>query len=183
MDFNKVPENYKNFVNHVERVYSQDWVVPMCLRKGIGIHHGLVPKYIQKEIIHFFNNGIIKALTSTTTITEGVNTSAKNLIVLHNKKGIKPLKRFDAKNIAGRAGRFDKHYSGRVIVLRNSFQKDLEKDKESINHKNYDLSSPKDEIDLFYTQDEFLTKSERDKRENITLEQQERDIPDYIYIF
>jgi len=64
-------------------------------------------------------------LVSTTTITEGVNTSAKNLIITNNKKGTKSLKKFDAKNIAGRAGRFLKYYSGRVIVLQNKFLDDM----------------------------------------------------------
>ena len=87
--------------------------------------------------------------------TEGVNTSAKNLIVLHSKKGDKELKKFDAKNIAGRAGRFLYHYSGRVIVLQNDFMKAIESEPEGIKHKNYDLQAPKDEIDLFYSKDDF----------------------------
>jgi replicative superfamily II helicase len=70
-----------------------------ALKKGIGIHHGLIPKYLQKEIVSLFNKKQLKVLISTTTITEGVNTSAKNLIVLHSKKGEKQLKKFDAKNM------------------------------------------------------------------------------------
>lgn len=56
------------------------------IEKGIGVHHGLVPKYIQNEIIDLFNNGVLKVLISTTTITEGVNTTAKNMVVLSHKK-------------------------------------------------------------------------------------------------
>lgn len=175
-----MPAEYNLFIAHVSKEYGDDWIVTKCLRKGIGVHHGLIPKYIQKEIIHFFNNGIVKALSSTTTITEGVNTSAKNLIITNNKKGEKPLKRFDAKNIAGRAGRFDRHYSGRVIVLQNKFLENMGGDGESIHHKNYDLESRKDEIDLFYSGDEFLKSVDRSKRDGILLEQKSRDIPDHI---
>jgi len=173
-------EEYRVFVDHVSKEYGSDWVVTTCLKKGVGVHHGLIPKYIQKEIIRFFNAGVVKVLTSTTTITEGVNTSAKSLVITNNKKGIKPLKRFDAKNIAGRAGRFDKHYRGRVIVLKNRFLDDINADKESIHHKNYDLDSRKDEIDLFYSDDEYLTTEDKLKRANILLEQDERGIPDKI---
>lgn len=180
IEYEGSPEEYKIFVEHVSKEYGSDWVVTTCLKKGVGVHHGLIPKYIQKEIIKFFNAGVVKALTSTTTITEGVNTSAKNLVITNNKKGIKPLKRFDAKNIAGRAGRFDKHYRGRVIVLKNRFLDDVNADKESINHKNYDLNSRKDEIDLFYSDDEYLTNEDKLKRDNILLEQDERGIPDKI---
>lgn len=172
---------YLSFLAHIKKEFGSDWVVAMALESGIGIHHGLIPKYIQKDIIAFFNKGIIRALTSTTTITEGVNTSAKNLIITNNKKGAKALKRFDAKNIAGRAGRFDQHYSGRVIILQNGFQKDIEQQKESIKHKNYDLDSPKDEVDLFYSKDEFLNNEDKRKKENIKSEQLKRGIPDDIF--
>ena len=173
-------EEYSLFLAHVVNEYGNDWVVAKCLKKGVGVHHGLIPKYIQKEIVKFFNDGTIKALSSTTTITEGVNTSAKNLIITNNKKGNKSLKRFDAKNIAGRAGRFDRHYSGRVIIVQNKFLEDMNAEAESINHKNYDLESRKDEIDLFYSGEEFLTSADKDKRDGILLEQKLRDIPDDI---
>lgn len=65
------------------------WIVTKALKKGIGIHHGLVPKYMQQEIISLFNDNILKILICTTTITEGVNTTAKNMIVLSGKKALR----------------------------------------------------------------------------------------------
>ena len=61
---------YKIFLEHLENTYSEEWIVAKALKYGIGIHHGLVPKYIQKEIINLFNRGILLYLISTTTITE-----------------------------------------------------------------------------------------------------------------
>ena len=55
-------------------------------------------KYIQQEIISLFNQNILKILICTTTITEGVNTTAKNVIVLSGKKGTKDLKKEGNKN-------------------------------------------------------------------------------------
>jgi replicative superfamily II helicase len=140
-----------------------------------------VPKYIQKETVSLFNQGFLKVLLSTTTITEGVNTSAKNLIVLHNKKGKKLLKKFDAKNIAGRAGRFYHHYNGRVIILQNDFMSAIESDSDGIKHKNYDINSPKEEIDLFYTDNKYLKEEDKDKIIDINKLQDERNIPDEIF--
>ncbi|MDQ8005265.1 MAG: helicase-related protein [Pedobacter sp.] len=174
-------KNYSEFINHISKNFNEDWIVVNSLKKGIGIHHGLVPKYIQKEIISLFNNGYLNTLISTTTITEGVNTSAKNLIVLHSKKGDKELKKFDAKNIAGRAGRFLYHYSGRVIVLQNDFMKAIEAEPEGIKHKNYDLQAPKDEIDLFYSSDEYLSESDKLRKTDISNEQIKRGIPHEIF--
>lgn len=174
-------DDYSDFITHISKNFSQDWTIIKALKKGIAVHHGLIPKYIQKEIIKLFNSGQLKVLLSTTTITEGVNTSAKNLIVLHSKKGDKELKKFDAKNIAGRAGRFLYHYSGRVIILQNDFMKAIDSAPEGIKHKNYDLQSPKDEIDLFYSKDEFLSQADQDRKTSIKVEQEKRGIPDEIF--
>lgn len=174
-------EEYAEFINHISDNYNKEWTVINALKKGIGIHHGLVPKYIQKETVSLFNKGLLKVLLSTTTITEGVNTSAKNLIVLHNKKGNKPLKKFDAKNIAGRAGRFLYHYNGRIIVLQNKFMEAINSQPEGIKHKNYDINSPKDEVDLYYTEDEYLNDEDKVKILDINQLQQDRGIPDEVF--
>ena len=34
--------------------------------------------------------------------------------------------------------------------------------QEGIKHKNYDLEAPKDEIDLFYSKDEFLSQADKE---------------------
>ena len=119
-------EVYNIFIEHLENQFGNEWIITKALKHGIGVHHGLVPKYIQKEIINLFNSGKLLVLISTTTITEGVNTTAKNIIITSNKKGSKQLRNFDAKNIAGRAGRFLKHYSGRIIIINNDFEKTME---------------------------------------------------------
>lgn len=171
---------YEDLINHISSNFTQNWILLRALKKGIGIHHGLIPKYIQKEIISLFNNGYIKVLISTTTITEGVNTSAKNLVVMHSSKGTKDLKKFDAKNIAGRAGRFGYHFSGRVIDLSKSFIDIINGEDEILKHKNYDINAPKDEIDLFYSKDEYLSDNDKARRKSVKLEQIKRNIPDEI---
>lgn len=172
--------SYSDLMEHLSINFRKEWVLVRALYCGIGIHHGLIPKYIQKEIIRLFNIGKIHVLISTTTITEGVNTSAKNLIVMQNTKGGKPLKKFDAKNIAGRAGRFGYHYSGRVISLQNNFMKTLDSESEVIKHKNYDVNSLKDEIDLFHSDDKYLSDKEIVSRKEIIERQRAKGIPDFV---
>ncbi len=155
------------FLNHIDKLYGKEWIVYQCLQQGIGIHHGMLPKYIQKEIISLFNSGILKILLCTTTITEGVNTTAKNLIVLSSNKGNKPLKPFDAKNIAGRAGRFMAHYSGRIIVLDRKFDNIVKEQPQPIEHKNYDKEQNKTQIELTLVDDNFLNESDKNKKNAI----------------
>lgn len=178
----ELSQDLNDFIVHLKSAFSFDgvWVIISALESRIGIHHGLVPKYIQKEIISFFNQGELDLLVSTTTITEGVNTSAKNLIVTNARKGNKPLKTFDAKNIAGRAGRFLHHFSGRVLILDKEFKEIVDGSDDEIKHKNYDADVVKDEIDYFITDDVFLSRDDIERKTNILLEQQKRGIPNEI---
>lgn len=168
-------------INHIHSKFHVDWVIAKALQNGIGIHHGLVPKYLQKEIINLFNDGTIKVLFSTTTITEGVNTSAKNLIVFDHLKGSKNLKKFDAKNIEGRAGRFMHHYSGNVLIIDKKFDEIINSDDIGIKHKNYDENSQKDEIDYFITDDKYLSSANISSKIDILNQIQQRQIPIEIF--
>lgn len=190
-EFNKLIDNdqfvfscndevYNIFIEHLERQFGTEWIVVKALRHGIGVHHGLVPKYIQKEIINLFNSGKLLLLISTTTITEGVNTTAKNIIITSNKKGSKPLRNFDAKNIAGRAGRFLKHYSGRVVIIDNDFERIIETNDMPIQHKNFDEHKDKTEVDYQITTDKYLTETDIVRKRDIEEEIIKRQIPDEV---
>ena len=122
-------KNYSDFTSHIEREFKPDWGVVAALKKGVGVHHASIPKFIQKEIINLFNAGDIRVLFSTTTITEGVNTSAKNLIVTTTMKGDQPLRRFDAKNIAGVPANVLRYYENE---LRPDIRSRFDKYEESI---------------------------------------------------
>lgn len=168
---------YNMFIQHLEKEFGDEWIITRSLKKGIGIHHGLVPKYIQKQIIEFFNEGILTVLISTTTITEGVNTSAKNIIIRSDKKGTKALKHFDAMNIAGRAGRFYHHYTGRVIVVDNNFNDIYKANDEILEHKNFDIETKKNDIDYLITDSKYLKNHDIQNRDKIYMEVVNRNIP------
>ena len=174
-------EKCNSFIKHLEANFNPEWIVIKALKQGIGIHHGLIPKYIQKEIINLFNDELINILISTTTITEGVNTCAKNLIVMNNTKGGKNLKKFDAQNISGRAGRFLKHYKGRVIILKNHFMDILNSDGSEIKYKNYEKDVDKSPVDIFFTPEKYLTTKDKAEKMSIIMEQERRMLPNSLF--
>lgn len=96
---------------------SYRWSLTKCLQYEIAVHDGAMPKHITSSTIQYFNNKKIKYLFCTNTIIEGVNTSAKNVVLYDNKIGTKPIDFFDYSNIKGRAGRLMEHYVGRIINL------------------------------------------------------------------
>ena len=115
-------EEFKMFLEHLERNYDIDgsileWSFVNVLKKGFGMHYGKMPKYIQKEVLESFNRGVFDLLFCTSTIVEGVNTDAKNMVVLNATKGGKPLTLFDFKNIIGRAGRYYHNFIGRYFLM------------------------------------------------------------------
>ncbi|MCX8656384.1 MULTISPECIES: helicase-related protein [unclassified Gilliamella] len=183
---NHKSKRLQRFILHLEKNYNlrdkenNTWILIKALKNKIGIHHGHIPKYIQKEIVDLFNEGSLNVLISTTTITEGVNTSAKNLVVLSAYKGKKTLKSFDAKNIVGRAGRFLHHYSGRVLILSPEFEDILKSKGDVIKYKNYDEEARKDDIDLFITDNKFLNLHEKMRKLKILAELKNENIPNEI---
>lgn len=168
-------------VNHIEGLFAErkgtQWIVTKALKHGVGIHHGLVPKYIQQEIINLFNEGVLKVLVCTTTITEGVNTTTKNMIVLSGKKGTKDLKKFDAQNIEGRAGRFMKHYQGRVFVMDDLFTERMQAEDEPIRHRQFEVTENKQDVDILVMRPEYLTQQQIDRKNRLNNMRASRMMP------
>lgn len=124
--------DFVNFLNENEVVYSSEkenettiewlneninvnWFLIEGLKKFTAIHHGAIPRHLGSTIVDLFNEGSIKYLFCTSTLIEGVNTSAKNVILFDKKKGTKDIDFFDYKNIAGRSGRMNNYFIGNVF--------------------------------------------------------------------
>lgn len=110
-------EALDELIEYIKRHISESWRLLECLIKGVAFHHAGVPKYIQSEIVDLFNSGVLDVIVCTPTLTEGVNTSAKNVIFYDTTKADVELSGFDVKNIVGRSGRFGHHFVGRAIFL------------------------------------------------------------------
>jgi Helicase conserved C-terminal domain/DEAD/DEAH box helicase len=94
---------------------SSDWSLAKCLKYNIGMHNGALQKHITTSIIKYFNNKQLNSLFCTSTIIEGVNTSAKNVIFFDSKKGRQhDIDYFDYSNIKGRSGRLMEHFIGNI---------------------------------------------------------------------
>ena len=118
-----------SIVEWIKENVSNSWSVIDCLNYRIGIHDGALQKHITSSIINYFNEKKLSYLFCTTTIIEGVNTSAKNIVFFDKKKGNRiPIDFFDHSNIKGRSGRFMEHYIGRIF----NFNKPPEKENITI---------------------------------------------------
>ena len=188
----EMSETLKIFVEHLKNKYnvkkygietSDYWSIINCLKHGIGIHHGQIPKYIQTQILDEFNKKDtgLKYLFCTSTIIEGVNTSAKNVVMVANSIGKDEQKIFSQKNIKGRAGRYYINPVGRVFFL-NKEQKDIDIDfKLKLNFLNYSINSLT-AIDLDNTDIEDLSENNKIAKNNREQQYNKELLPDDIFI-
>lgn len=115
-ELNPVPET-QEIAAWISKHYHPEWNVAKAISLGIGIHHGGVPRALQQYIVKLFNEGIIKQIICTSTMIEGVNTSAENVIIYDRRLSTSPFDYFTYKNISGRAGRMNKYFIGKVFML------------------------------------------------------------------
>jgi hypothetical protein len=99
---------------------SPEWCLYRLLQQGVAFHHGALPRHLGSAIVDAFNNGGIRYLFCTSTLIEGVNTTAKSVILFDKKKGVRPIDYFDFRNIAGRSGRMLEHYVGHVYKFEDT---------------------------------------------------------------
>lgn len=109
--------------------FHEEWLVSVALKHGIGIHHGRLPRALARFMVRAFERGLINILLCTSTLIEGVNTSAKNVVVFDNKLGGNTQKHlldfFTFNNIRGRSGRMFEHFIGNVYYFDTPPQEEL----------------------------------------------------------
>lgn len=123
----KLPSNIpRDFLDWVAENYGKDWIYHRALACGVGIHHGTLPRAIQQKTIDLFNAHRIRVLLCTSTIIEGVNTVAENVVIYDNRNASKGINKFTHNNIAGRSGRMNQHLIGNVFCLERIPPNDVE---------------------------------------------------------
>jgi hypothetical protein len=105
--------------------YHPQWHLPIALENGIGVHHGRIPRALSQFIVRQFNEERLRFLVCTSTLIEGVNTKAKNIIIFDNKIAQKEIDLFTFNNIQGRAGRMFQHFVGHIYIFYDPPQSDL----------------------------------------------------------
>ncbi|EIA1380509.1 TPA: DEAD/DEAH box helicase, partial [Listeria innocua] len=126
----------------IQENINSNWSFNKLIQQKIGVHSGTIPKHLTHSIIDYFNKGMLKVLFCTSTIIEGVNTSAKNVFIFDETKGPNKIDYFDFSNIRGRAGRLLEHYTGYVYV----FHQIPEKEKIELDIPFFDQEKISDEV-------------------------------------
>lgn len=108
----------RDFSDWLSINYYKHYILTDIVKKGVGIHNGQLHRSLSQIQVKLFEdkNGLDNII-STSSIIEGVNTSAENVIIWANKNGRPRLNDFTYKNIVGRGGRMFKHFIGKVFLF------------------------------------------------------------------
>lgn len=105
--------------------YHPEWYFGRALMMGIGVHHGRIPRSLGQFVVREFNEDRLKFLVCTSTLIEGVNTKARNIVIFDRTVGRENFDRFTFNNIRGRAGRMGQHFIGHVYLFHDPPEDDL----------------------------------------------------------
>lgn len=150
-------------VKWLQEEYHPLWYLPKALEYGIGIHHGKIPRAISQFAVKAFNEDKLQVLVCTSTLIEGVNTKAKNVIIYDNKIAREKFDFFTFNNICGRSGRMFQHFIGRVFLFH-------EPPFEELPFVDFPLFSQKEDVSeklLMQMDNEDLSEKSQDRMKNL----------------
>ena len=108
----------KDFEDWLAINYGKNWHLTNLVKRGTGIHNGQLHRSLSQIQIKLFDESDgLQNIISTSSIIEGVNTSAENVIIWRNKNGRARLNDFTYRNIIGRGGRMFRHFIGKIYIL------------------------------------------------------------------
>lgn len=106
------------FSDWLAKNYDPNWKLTSLVKRGTGIHTGQLHRSLSQIQVRLFEEKDgLHNIVSTSSIIEGVNTSAENVIVWSNKNGNLLLNDFTYRNIIGRGGRMFRHFVGNIYIL------------------------------------------------------------------
>lgn len=149
---NELPDEIIAFIEWARAEIHEEWCVVKALEHGYLIHNGQIPMGIRLfQIEQYENNANFNKLLCTSTLLEGVNTAAKNIIIVQpNRKNANEgecFTAFDFFNLVGRSGRLNEHYLGRAYYIKAP--KDVEFDKsDAVKSIRFEIVDRTDDMDI-----------------------------------
>lgn len=122
-------DELRSLIEYLKETVHPKYEMCNALENGVAYHHGKVPPHARRAIEHAIKSKLVRNVVCTTTLMQGVNLPAQNIIIRTPKLFVKRqggydpvLTNYELANLRGRAGRLFKDLLGRAFVLEeNSF--------------------------------------------------------------
>ncbi|PJI96532.1 RAD3-like DEAD/DEAH box helicase [Acidovorax sp. 69] len=95
--------------------FGADHPILSCLRMGVAVHHGELPRDFRKEVERLLRDGILRLTISSPTLAQGLNLAATCLIFHGHFRNRKAIEESEFRNVVGRAGRAYVDIEGLVL--------------------------------------------------------------------
>ena len=117
---NNIEPEIKNFIEWAKEEIHEEWSLIKALERGYLVHNGQIPLGIRMFQLNCYeNNNNYNRLLCTSTLLEGVNTTAKNIIIVEPSRMYNEnFTAFDFFNLVGRTGRLFKHFIGNAFYIK-----------------------------------------------------------------
>lgn len=113
----------KSLSKYLKNTVHQEYSLSKTVLGGTAYHHGKLPLHVRKVIEYASKRKLINNITCTTTLMQGVNLPAQNVIIrnphlyIKRDKASTELSSYELSNLRGRAGRLLKDFVGRTYIL------------------------------------------------------------------
>lgn len=101
----------------IEREIHSDYYLAKIIRRGVAYHIGYLPSAVRMRIEDLFREGSISTMFCTSTLLEGVNLPADNLLIMGSKISRSKMTPIDFRNLIGRVGRIEYNLHGNVFFV------------------------------------------------------------------
>ncbi len=139
-----------DFISWGRREIHPEWSIIKALEKGFLVHHGQLPLGIRMLELSLFNddNSQYTRLICTSTLLEGVNTTAKNIIISKPNRGRnQAFDAFDFYNLVGRTGRLYQHFLGIAHYIKSPDDPTYNK-KQALKSIEFELTDKSIDMDI-----------------------------------
>ena len=139
------------FISWAKDEIHEEWSVVKALERGYTIHNGQIPLGIRLFQLNLYENSeVYNKLLCTSTLLEGVNTSAKNIIITSPSRQAENgdnFSAFDFYNLVGRTGRLNQHYIGDAYYIKAPDDPDYKK-IDAIRSIRFEITDSSKDIDI-----------------------------------
>lgn len=119
-------ERNSELIQYYKDTIHENYTLCKTLGNGVAYHHGKLPMHVRRTLEKAIVDKRINNVVCTTTLMQGVNMPAQNIIIRNPHLYLKKtdtsaeLSNYEMANLRGRAGRLLKDFIGRTYVLDES---------------------------------------------------------------
>ncbi len=113
-------------INYYKETIHPNYSLCTTISHGVAYHHGKLPLHVRRTLESAISDGKICTVVCTTTLMQGVNLPAQNVIIrnphlyIRKRSNSAELTNYEMANLRGRTGRLMKEFVGRAFVMDES---------------------------------------------------------------